>query len=167
MQMRTLFSVGFLRLSSLGLAQTDQKAWTSTDQQQSPSGSWNPTRTRTTHAETNGRTVDRQSVERLGPDGGYVPYLDTERETVRVNATTTRTIERTFARDPDGGKKLMQVTEDETRAGGSAEQKLVRTTSNPDVNGQLQMTRRATQNTRHSAAGTQEHTTQAPRPHTN
>src|SRR5205807_4516202 len=135
MQMRTLFLSGLLLLSSVCLAQTDQKSWTSTDQQQSPSGSWNPTRTRTTHAETNGRTVDRQSVERLGPDGGYVPYLDTERETVGGNATTARPIERTLPRNPDGGKRLMRETEEETRAGGSGEKRRVETTSNPESNG--------------------------------
>jgi hypothetical protein len=146
-----LFGFGFLCLS-----QTDQKSWTSTDQQQGPTGNWNPTRSSTTHTENSGRTMDTQSVERLGPDGRYVPYLDTEKETIRVNATTTRTIERAFVRDPDGGKQLMQVTEQETRTLPGGEQRMMRTTSNPDANGQLQVVRREMQNTRQTGPDSQE-----------
>jgi hypothetical protein len=159
METRTVLLSGLLLVSPFCLAQTDQKSWTSTSQQQDSSGNWNPTRTTRAHSEDNGRTVDRQSVERLGPDGRYVPYLDTERETVRVNATTTRTIQRAFGRDPDGGKKLTQVTEEETRALPGGEQKVVRTTSNPDVNGQLQVIRREIENTRPTGSGSQEITT--------
>jgi len=43
--------------------------------------------------------VDHETVERLGPEGHYEPYYDIEKESVKVNGTTTRTIERTFARD--------------------------------------------------------------------
>ena len=159
MQTRTLFLSGLLLLPPFCHAQTDQKSWTSADQQQGASGNWNQTRTTTVHKENNGRTVDQQSVERRGPDGSYVPYLDTEKETVRVNATTTRTIERAFGRDPDGGKKLTQVTEEETRTLPGGEQKAVRTTSNPDVNGQLQVIRREIENTRPTGSGSEEITT--------
>jgi hypothetical protein len=156
MQSRILFLSGLLLLSFFCLAQTDEKSSTSTGQQQSSSSTWNPTRTSTAHKENDGRTVDTRSVQRLGPDGSYVPFLDTEKETIRVNATTTRIIERTFGRDPDGGKKLMQVTEEETRTLAGGEQKVVRTTSNPDVNGQLQVIRREMQDARPTGSNSQE-----------
>ncbi|HYL15376.1 MAG TPA: hypothetical protein VEV41_20235 [Terriglobales bacterium] len=152
---RILFVSALLVLCPVCLAQTDQKSWTTTDQQ-SPSGNWNPTRSSTTHTENSGRTVDTQSVQRLGPDGRHVPYLDTEKETIRVNATTTRTIERAFARNPDGGKQLMQVTEEETRTLPGGDQKVVRTTSNPDGNGQLQVIRREMQSTHQTGPDSQE-----------
>lgn len=156
MPIRLLFVSALLVTCSFCLGQTEQRSWTSSDQQQSPSGSWNPTRTRTTHTENSGRTVEMQSLERLGPDGRYVPYLDTQKETIRVNATTTRTIERTFVRNPDGGKQLMQVTEEENRTLSGGEQKMVRTTSNPDVNGQLQVVRREMQDTRQTGPDSQQ-----------
>jgi hypothetical protein len=167
MQTRILFLSGLFLLSVFCLAQTDEKSWTGTDQQQSSSGNWNPTRTSTTHKESDGRTVDTRSLQRLGPDGSYVPYLDTQKETVRVNATTTRTIERSFGRDPDGGKKLMQVTEEETRTLPGGEQKVVRTISNSDVNGQLQVIRRELQNTRPTGSNSQEITTTVLNPDVN
>ena len=85
----------------------DNSNWTSSDEHRDPSGNLNPTRTRESHTESNGRTIDRKTVERLGPDGRYVPYLDTETETVRVDANTTRTTERSFGRGPDGQRTLM------------------------------------------------------------
>jgi hypothetical protein len=84
----------------------------------------------------------------MNSDGHYEPYLDVEKETVKVNATTTRTVERSYATDPQGQRKLMQVTEEESRtisagaAGNGAsgrEVRTVRSTSNPDVNGGLQL----------------------------
>src|SRR5689334_21337572 len=88
----------------------DNSNWTSTEDRRDPNGKLNPTRTRESHTESNGRTIDRKTVERLGPDGRYVPYLDTETETVRVDANTTRTTERSFGRGPDGQRTLMQQT---------------------------------------------------------
>src|SRR5437588_592457 len=124
-----------------GQGDTNQ-SWNSTSDQHSPSGDSNPIRTVESHKEENGRTVDKQSLERLGPDGRYEPYRDTERESVRVDANTIRTVERTFGRGPDGQKALVQVREEETRRLPDGEQKVVRTVSNPDANGRLQMVQR-------------------------
>ena len=114
----------------------------STSQQSDPTGTLNPTRTKDSHKESGGRTTDKQSVERLGMDGSYQPYLDTEQESVKVNDTTTRTIRRTYSRGPDGQKVLTQVAEEETRTLPGGAQKVVRTTSSPDVNGGLQVVQR-------------------------
>jgi len=125
-----------------------EQSWSSTSQQSDPSGTVNPTKTKESHKESGGRTVDKQSVERLGMDGSYQPYLDTERESVRVNDTTVRTIHRTYGRSPDGQKILTQVTEEETRTLPGGAQKVVRTTSSPDVNGGLQVVQREMQDSK-------------------
>ncbi len=131
------------------------RTWTVTSQQQLP-GSANPTRTSETHSEAGGRTVDNQTVERVGMDGRYEPYLDVQKETVKVDGTTVRTIERTFGRDSDGQKTLVQVTEEEKRSLPGGEVKVVRTTSNPDANGGLQIVQRETQDTRQTSPNVQE-----------
>jgi len=124
------------------------KSWTASSQEQSASGNTNPTRTQQSHVVENGRVVDKESTERLGPDGRYEPYQDTEKESVKVDATTTRTINRTFVRDADGRKTLMQVTEEETHSLPGGGQKTTMTTSNSDANGQLQVVQKEIQDTR-------------------
>src|SRR2546425_8611874 len=131
------------------------KSWTAKSEPQL-SGNLNPTRTSKTHTQGNGRTMDKQAVERIGPDGRYVPYLDTEKESVKVDATTVRTVERTFGRDPDGRKALIQVTEEERRSLPGGEVKVVRTTSNPDVNGGLQIVQREIRDTKQTTSAVQE-----------
>ncbi|MBZ5705645.1 MAG: hypothetical protein LAN63_09840 [Acidobacteriia bacterium] len=132
------------------------KSWSTTSEQQSTSGNLNPTRSSEKHTKANGRTVDTQTLERVGMDGQYVPYLDVERESVKVDATTTRTIERTYGRDPDGRKTLVQVTEEEQRTLPGGGQKVVRNVSSPDLNGGLQLVRREIQDTKQTSANTQE-----------
>ncbi len=116
--------------------------WTSSSQQQDPNGAINPIRAREVHSETGGRTVDRQSLEIVGPDGQYVPYRDTETESVRVDPTTVRTIQRTYGRGPDGQRTLVQVQQEDTRTLPGGDQHVVRTFSSPDANGNLQVARR-------------------------
>src|SRR6202522_4741056 len=82
------------------------QSWTATTQQQLPSNQ-NPTRTSETRTESGGRTIDDQSMQAMGTDGRYDPYLDVQKETVKVDATTTRTVERTFGRDSEGRKTLV------------------------------------------------------------
>jgi hypothetical protein len=130
------------------------QSWTASTQQQSPGT--NPTRTSDAHTESNGRTVDTHSVERMGMYGRYEPYQDVQKESVRVDATTVRTVERIFGRDPDGRKTLVQVTEEESRSLPGGETKVVRTTSNPDANGGLQIVRRELRDTRQTSPNVQE-----------
>ncbi len=124
------------------------KSWTSSSQDNATTGDANPTRTQQSHVVENGRVVDKESMERLGPDGRYQPYLDTEKESVKVDANTTKTINRTFARDSDGRRTLMQVTEEESHSLPGGGQKSTLTTSNPDANGQLQVVQREIQDTK-------------------
>ncbi len=132
------------------------KSWSTTSEQQSRSGNLNPIRSSERHTQANGRTVDTQTLERVGMDGRYEPYLDVEKESIRVDAATVRTIERTYGRDPDGRKKLMTVTEAEQRTLPGGAQKVVRNISNSDANGQLQVVRREIQDTRQTSANVQE-----------
>jgi hypothetical protein len=122
-------------------ASADQ-SWKGTSNQQSTSGNLSPVRSRESHTENNGRIIDKQSIERLGPDGRYVPSLDVERESTKIDATTMRTVERTYVRGPDGDRKLQQVTQEETHDLAGGEQRIVRSISNPDANGSLQVVRR-------------------------
>jgi hypothetical protein len=135
-------------------SQGTDKPWTATTESHTPST--NPTRTTESHSKLGNRTVDKQSLERLGSDGHYEPYLDVEKETVRVNATTVRTIERSFGRGPSGEKTLMQVTEEETQTLANGDSKMVRTTSNPDLNGSLQVVQKVVENTNKTSPDSQE-----------
>jgi hypothetical protein len=147
-----------LGLAPTCLAQDDsgKKSWSQSSQQANPGGTSNPTRTRETHTESGGRIVDKTSVETLGPDGRYVPYQDTEKESVRVDATATRSIERTFGRGPDGQRTLIQERLEESRSLPGGEQKVVRTVSNPDADGKLHVVQRELQDSKQSAPGVRE-----------
>jgi hypothetical protein len=118
------------------------QSWTASSQQGSPGEAVNPTRTNETHTEADGRVVDRTSVETLGPDGRYVPYSDTEKESRHIDDTTVRNIERTFGRDSDGHRTLIQERQEESRSLPGGEQKVTRIISNPDANGGLQVVQR-------------------------
>ena len=129
-------------------ATSPDQSWTSTNQQGTPNGAINPTRTHQTHSESNGRVVDKTSVERLGPDGRYIPYSDTERESIRVDDSTTRVLERTYGCDADGRRNLIQEEQQESRSLAGGDRTLTRTISAPDGNGAMQVTRRETEHTK-------------------
>lgn len=129
------------------------QSWTASSQQGRPGGVLNPTRTNETHTEADGRVVDKTSVERLGPDGRYVPYSDTEKESRRINDTTVRSVERTFARDSDGHRILIQERQEESRSLPGGEQKVTRTISNPDANGRQQVVQREVDDSKQLSPG--------------
>jgi len=104
-------------------------------------------RTIESHTQSGNRTVDKQSVQRLGSDGGYEPYQDVEKETVQVDNATVRTTIRTFGRDADGAKILVEVTEEEKHTAAGGDSSVVRSTSHPDANGDLQLLRRQIEET--------------------
>jgi hypothetical protein len=149
-----VLAIATLLSSGLGLwAQTSDsqagdanQSWTATTEAQGDNV--NPTRTIESHIQSGNRTLDKQSVERRGFDGHFELYQDIEKETVQVDATTVRTTTRTFARDADGEKTLVQVTEEEkhTLPGGGSN--VVRSTSTSDVNGKLQMVQRQVEETK-------------------
>lgn len=130
------------------------ESWTATTQ--TSRDNTNPSRTAESHTMSGNRTVDKQDMEVLGPDGAYQPYSEIEKETIRVNATTTRTVVRTYSWDANGQKILVQLTQEEARSSASGDVQVVRTTSNPDANGDLQVVRREVADTRKTSPDAQE-----------
>lgn len=121
-------------------------SWTVTSESQSDNA--NPTRTTERHTQNGNRTLDKQSLQRRGSDGQFEPYQDIEKETLQVDAATVRTTTRTFGRDADGAKTLVQVTEEEKHILPGGDSNVIRTTSNPDANGGLQVVQRQIEETK-------------------
>ncbi len=136
---------------------SESQSWTKTTE--SHTANTNPTRTTESHQKSANGTVDHQTVERLGADGHYEPYYDVEKEWVQVNGTTTRTIERTFARDASGQKILTRVTQEEKQSLPAGGEKVVRTTSNADLDGHLQVAQREVTDTKKISPEVQEKNT--------
>jgi hypothetical protein len=130
------------------------ESWTTTTE--SSVANTNPSRMTQSHTKSGNRTVDTQRVEMLGVDGRYQPFSETETETVQADATTTRTVVRTYRWDGDGRRTLAQVTEEEARSTASGEGHAVRTTSNSDVNGKLQVVKREVTDTRETSPDARE-----------
>jgi hypothetical protein len=101
-----------------------------------------PVRIIETHSQNGNRTLDKRSVEIRGTDGHFEPYQDVESETLTVDASTVRTTMRTFHRDVNGTKALVQVTEEEKHTLPGDDSSIVRVTYNPDINGRLQAVQR-------------------------
>lgn len=131
-------------------------SWTSTTNSENSMGA-NPIRTSETHTQNGNRTTDSQVLQRMGLDG-YEPYLDVEKETVKVDAGTVRTIHRSYAYS-DGQRRLVQTTEEESHTLPGGEVKTVRTTSNPDANGVLQVVQKEIEDTKQTGPGAQDTTT--------
>jgi hypothetical protein len=143
-----------LRAQTSGAQASESKSWTTTTE--SHTANTNPTRTTESHRQSGKDTVDSQSVECLGVDGHYEPYFDVEKESVQVNDTTTRTVERTFGRDGSGHKLLTQVTEEEKQSLPGGGEKVVRTTSNADLDGHLRVVQREVADTKKISPDVQE-----------
>jgi hypothetical protein len=131
------------------------KSWTATTEPQ-VSAYVNPRRMTESHTQTDNRTVDAQNIERLGPDGRFEPYFDTEKESIRVNATSARTVVRTFGRDGGGQRALTQVTEEATESFPGGREKVVRTISTPDLDGHIPITQRDVTDTEKSGPDVRE-----------
>ena len=129
------------------------KSWTATSE--SRSSDTDPIRTIESHAQSGNRTLDMQSIQRRGPDGSFAPFQDIEKETVQVDASTVRTVTRTFDRDADGVRKLVQVEEVQKRTSPDGSN-IVRTTSDPDINGNLQLVQRQIEETTKTGANVEE-----------
>ena len=125
-------------------AQEPTKSWTATTDLESDDlmPERIPVRIIESHNENGNRTLDERSVEIRGTDGHFEPYQDVERETLTVDASTVRTTMRTFARDVNGVKALVQMTEEEKRILPGDDLTIVRVTYNPDINGRLQPVQR-------------------------
>src|ERR1700674_668797 len=157
-----LLAIGLYFCSSVALwAQTSESttggaanSWTATTESQS--GDVNPTRTIESHTQSGNRTLDKQSVERRRDDGQFEPYQDIEKETVRLDATSVRTTTRTFGRDANGAKTLVQVTEEEKHTLPGGDSTVVRAISNPDGNGKLQLIQRQIEETKRTSENVEE-----------
>ena len=130
------------------------ETWTTTSE--SKIENRNPARTMESHAKSGNRSVDKQRIEVLGPDGQYQPASDTETETIKVDDSTTRTVVRTYKWDGNGRRQLSGVTEEDARTTEGGDKQVTRTTSNVDVNGNLQVAQREVADTTKSGADTQE-----------
>ena len=161
-----------LCLSRVALAQTpdstagdSSKSWTVTTD--SKADGTNPTVTSQSHTQKGDRTVEVRSLQTRGPDGSLNPYQEIETDTVRVNATTTQSTTRTFVLDGNGAKTLFQITEEDRQTLPGGASKVVRTTSNPDANGNLQVVQRELRETRKTGPDIEETKTTVMLPHTN
>jgi hypothetical protein len=151
----SLFSSVALRAQTSGSRMGDaNKSWAASTE--SRGDNINPILTLESHTQSGNRTLDKQSVQRRGSDGQLEPYQDIEKETVQVDGATVRTTTRTFGRDANGVKTLLQVTEEEkhTLPGGGSN--VVRATSNLDVNGNRQLVQREIEETKSTSKDVEE-----------
>jgi hypothetical protein len=160
---RVLLMIGGLCCCALSLlaqtsdsTMTDQRnnTWTATTD--SKGNNLNPTRIIERHSQTGNRTLDERSVQVRGSGGHFEPYQDIERETLQVDATTRRTTTRTFSRDVNGRKTLVQITEEEKHTLPGGDSNAIRITSNPDVNGKLQAVQRDIVETKRASTDVEE-----------
>lgn len=135
------------------------QSWNTTSTLQDQSGAANPTQVVTSHREEDGKTVDVQTLQTQSINGGSEIYGQTETETVKVNATTTRVTTRHYVTDSDGQKVLNGVTTEEKVSLPEGGEKVVSTVSRPDADGNLQVTQREIQQSVASAPGTRTITT--------
>jgi hypothetical protein len=130
----------FAQTSALRTTQDVNTPWTATTDLKRDN--LNPTQITESHSQNGNRTVDTQSIQVRGLDGDLVPYQDIEREALQIDATTVKTITQSFGRDVNGAKTLVQVTVEEKHTEHTGDSRVVRITSNPDVNGNLQAVQR-------------------------
>ena len=83
-----------------------------------------------------------------------------------MNADTVRTVTRTFGW-ANGARTLVQVTEEERQGLPGGDSKVVRATSNPDLNGNLQLVQREIEETKKIRADAEETKTTVMRPSVN
>jgi hypothetical protein len=143
-----IFCVGIAVCAQAQNAQPNStnESWSATTQTAVENTS--PSRTTDSHVRSGNQSVDKQSVEALGPNGRYQPSFETERETIHVNATTTRTVVRSYRWDVNGQRNLQQITEEEAKSSASGDVHVIRTTSESDGNGNLQVIQREVADTK-------------------
>ena len=129
----------FAQMPDSQTAEEANKSWTATTDSK---GTAIPTRIIESHSHNGNQTLDKRSVQIRNSDGHFERYQDIERETLQLDATTVRITTRTFGREINGTRTLVQVTEEEKHTLPDGESDVVRITSNPDVNGALQPVQR-------------------------
>ena len=156
---KSIASAAFCLAMAVSVHSQDQpksgdESWTTT--KENAEQNVNPSRTTESHAKSGNRTVDKQRVEVLGPNGGYQPLSETETEIVQVNDTTTRTVVRSYQWNANGQRTLAQVTEEESRTSASGNSHIERKTSGADVNGNFQVIQREVADTKKISPGVEE-----------
>jgi hypothetical protein len=151
-----LYICSSLALSAQTADSSNSTSTSGTDTIESQSANVSPMRTSETHTQSGNRTTDTRSLQRVGPDGSFQPYQDIETVTEQVSATTVRTTTRTFGRDADGEKTLLQVSEEEKKTSPGGNWSLVRSVSNPDANGNLQLVQRQIEETKKTGNDSEE-----------
>lgn len=114
-------------------------SWTATTLISAPNTNSNQSHMTESHLKFGDRSLDRQSLEVFGPESRYQTYLDTETETVEESPAILHSIVRTYRTDVNGQKTLVRVTDEKTQSSDSGEVNVVRTVSDRDVNGNLQI----------------------------
>ena len=100
-----------------------------------------PFRTTESHVKSGDRTVDKKTVEVLGPAEKYQPYFEIETETIQESPTVTRRLTRKYNPDSDGHEQLTQITEAETQTSGGMT-RTVQTMSTNNYDGKFRIAER-------------------------
>lgn len=140
---------------SWAIAQTSEAPYTSQGQGETTSSNTVPTRTQDKLTTSGDTSTETHVTQRQSINGGYEPYEESQKQTVKVDANTTKTVEKRFGKGPGGEKVLLQVIEQETRTSPTG-QSVTRTVFNPDVNGALSVTRREVEKTTRTGPDKQE-----------
>jgi len=131
----------------------ENNAWTATTDWRIKDA--NPTRIIESQRQDGNRTLDKQSVQ-FWVDARFQFNEDIETETLQLDPTSVRTTTRTFSRDGNGRKTLVQVTEEEKNILPCGDSNIVRLTSSSDQNGALQPIRREVVETKNIGNGVEE-----------
>lgn len=83
-----------------------------TTELQDLTGATNPTRVIESRTQSAGGLLETRITEARSINGGYAPISVSERETVQLDASSVRVVQRVFAINPDGKRTLSQVTEE-------------------------------------------------------
>ena len=101
-----------------------------------------PARTLESHIQNGNRALDKRSLQIAGYAGHFEFYQDIETETLEMDAHTVQITTRTFAKDGNARKTLVDLTEESKHILASGDSITMRITSRVDLNGSLQVVRR-------------------------
>ena len=109
-----------------------------------------------TQTVADGKQVKAASWQTPSTARAYQPGADSEEETQQVDAKTVRVVQRLYATDANGNRKVIGVTEEERRTLPDGKETITRTASRPDLNGGFQVVRQDVEETSTAASGVKE-----------
>jgi len=124
-------------------------------------------RTFESHTQSGDHTSDTELIMNRLADGRYELSLESLKETARISSSASRTVTRTYTANGNGGKKLVQVTEEETRSLPDGRSQSVRTVSRADLNGNVEQVERKIAETRRISSDVEETKTTVLKPSIN